>query len=339
MIKKYIILGNNYGWCKYTHALAEKTDNVEYIDDYLPVRGSLRKKLAHLHYSNALNSHFSLPLKRIWYGTFYKTIGLNYNSSDVLIIYDNNKLCNDVAFLNSVKKRFPQITLVYMFTNIIAKSRAIENNFVGELNKYYDIVFAFDRVDAEKYGFSYSPLVYSPDVSVKHDSSSKGENVFYIGNAKDRIDMLHSSFNRLISLGVKCNFFIVGVPQEKQIHNESIKYNTTLPYNVVLDHIQDSTCLLDVIQGDSTGLTIKVCEAVYFNKKLITTNKDVMNYDFYDDRFIEVIESVADISEKFLHENKKVEYKESGREYFSLNALINRINNIIDSRSWVAVDS
>ncbi len=333
MSKKYIILGNNYGWCKFTHALAEKTDNVEYIDDYLPVRGSLKKKLVHLHYSSSLNKHFSLPLKKMWYGTFYKTIGLKDNSNDVLIIYDNNKLCNDVAFLTAIRKRFPKITLVYMFTNIIAKSRAIDNDFVGELKKYYDIVFAFDRVDAEKYDFSYSPLVYSPDVTIRTATSSKEDNVFYIGNAKDRVDMLHSAFERLMSIGMKCNFFIVGVPEDKQIHKESITYNTTLPYDVVLDHIQDSTCLLDVIQGDSTGLTIKVCEAVYFNKKLITTNKDVMNYDFYDERFIEVIDSADDISERFLNENQKVEYKESGREYFSLNALINRINEITDSRS------
>ncbi len=281
MNRKYIILGNNYGWCKFTHAIAERTDNVKYFDEYLPVRGSLRKKLVHIHYSNTFNKHFNLPLKKIWYDHFYKVLGLCDDSDIVLIIYDNNKLCNDVAFLEAVRRRFPKIVLVYMFTNIVAKSRAIENDFVSKLNKYYDMVFAFDRVDSDKYNFYYSPLVYSPDISVRSNPASQGyDSVFYIGNAKDRVDMLHSAYKRLKALGLKCDFHIVGVPQEKQLSEESIIYNESLPYDDVLNHIQNASCLLDVIQGDSTGLTIKVCEAVYFNKKLITTNKDVINYVF-----------------------------------------------------------
>ena len=336
MDRKYIILGNNYGWCKYTHAITEKILNVEYFDEYLPVRGNLKKKLVHAHYSNTFNKHFNLPLKKIWYDQFYKVLGLYDDSECVLIIYDNNKLCNDVDFLEAVKKQFPKIVLVYMFTNIVAKSRAIENGFVSNLNKYYDMVFAFDRVDADKYDFYYSPLVYSPDVPVRsNDVNIDNNSVFYIGNAKDRVDMLHSAYKRLKLIGLKCDFHIVGVPQEKQLTGESIIYNQSLSYKDVLNHIQDATCLLDVIQGDSTGLTIKVCEAVYFNKKLITTNKDVINYDFYDERFIRIIDTADDITSDFITDNPIVEYKDSGREYFSLGALIDRIDNIINSRNLV----
>ena len=36
-----------------------------------------------------------------------------------------------------------------------------------------------------------------------------------------------------------------------------------------LENIKASNCLLDIIQGDSSGYTIKVCEAIFYNKLLI----------------------------------------------------------------------
>ena len=47
------------------------------------------------------------------------------------------------------------------------------------------------------------------------------------------------------------------------------------------DTYSDSRCVLDSAQAGQLGLTIRVLEALGAKKKLITTNEDVVNYDFY----------------------------------------------------------
>ena len=89
-----------------------------------------------------------------------------------------------------------------------------------------------------------------------------------------------------------------------------------MTYDECVNSIQKATCLIDIIQGESTGLTIKTCEAVCYNKKLITTNKHVAKYPFYDPRYIKIVNSPDDIDESFFFENRDVHYSENGRNLF-----------------------
>ena len=86
---------------------------------------------------------------------------------------------------------------------------------------------------------------------------------------------------------------------------------------------------MDAIQGNSTGLTIKTCEAVCYDKKLITTNKHVIEYPFYDPRYIRIIESPDDIDEAFFSKNREVRYSKEGKEYFSASSFLKRLDNEI----------
>jgi hypothetical protein len=54
------------------------------------------------------------------------------------------------------------------------------------------------------------------------------------------------------------------------------------------DTYSESKCVLDSAQAGQLGLTIRVLEALGAQKKLITTNEDVVNYDFYDEENIYV---------------------------------------------------
>ena len=108
-------------------------------------------------------------------------------------------------------------------------------------------------------------------------------------------------------------------------YSGEIEYNKFMTYEECVSSIQRATCLVDIIQGDSTGLTIKTCEAVCYDKKLITTNKHVVEYPFYDPRFIKVIDSSNDIDESFFCNNKDVQYSEEGKRYFSADKFLERI--------------
>lgn len=322
-MKKIVVLGNGTDWCEKSLSDLKKNRNVKLINGALPCNmRSVEGILAKIHFSLKINRILNLPFKNIWFKEFSKNICEDRNAELILIIYDRNRLANYIPFLQFIREYYTNCKLVYMFTNVVRISGASDNNFVEELNEFYDVVYAFDPSDALRYNFKYSPLIYSVDIM--SDKKTKNE-VFYVGKAKDRYPMLITIFEKLRRMGIDRRFFIFGVEEEKQKYKDEIVYNKLIPYEECLKHIQESRCLLDVIQGESEGYTIKVCEAVYYNKLLITTNYNVVKEPFYDPNYICVITDSSDIPEGFFDENKKIKYPEEGKAYFSAKSFIDRM--------------
>ena len=197
----------------------------------------------------------------------------------------------------------------------------MEKKYLDKLNDWYDVVYAFDLEDSKKYNFKYFPLIYS----YNHIDVKEKNQVFYVGKAKDRYNMLMNCYDKLEELGINRKFYIVDVPEENQKHKDEIQYNKFLTYNECLKNIQESSCLIDIIQGESTGFTIKTCEAVYYDKLLITTNQNVKNAPFYDERYILVINSAEDITKEFFEKAGQVKYSDEGKAYFSVDTFLNKL--------------
>lgn len=328
MMKKLIVLGNGVDWCSKSLIGFANNSNVFILNKRIPV-SEKTQKVAQIYFSYKINKYVSMPFKKFWYSWIENYILNNISDGDYvyLLIYDHNVFGGERTFIEYVRKKFSKIKIVYIFTNIVELSAAKEKNYVEKLNDWYDVVFAFDPEDAKKYNFAYSPLIYDPDPAYNKDTMENKENtVFYVGQAKDRLPSLMNVYQKLKKLGVRCNFHIANVPKKDIISAEDIVYNQWMSYEEAVTDIQKSTCLLDAIQRNSTGLTIKTCEAVCYDKKLITTNKHVTEYPFYDSRYIRIVESIDDIDEAFFNENKEVHYSKEGKEYFSAGAFLKRLD-------------
>ena len=75
------------------------------------------------------------------------------------------------------------------------------------------------------------------------------------------------------------------VKTEKKIDNKGLLeiISESIPLNDVKTYIQKSKCMLDLaVIHKHQGLTFRVFEAMGLNKKIITNNKDIINYDFYN---------------------------------------------------------
>lgn len=320
---RYIILGNGTDWCEISLNKISCYENAKLINTEFPTKiDGVLSKLMHIHFSYKANKLFELPFKQLWFNGFMNCFNFERDKTNVLVVYDRNSLSNDKSFLHYIRKQKEyKIILVYVFTNIIRFSGAKEHEFVQELSNYFDIVFAFDPEDAKKYGFSYSPLIYD----ALNSTNKEERKAFYIGKAKDRYGMLIGIFEKLKSFDYKRDFNIVGIEPDNQKYSDEIIFNKYMPYMTAIEHIQSSDTLIEVIQGNSAGLTIKTCEAVCYDKKLVTTNKHVKEYPFYDEKFIQVISCPEDISYEFLTSNNFVRYSEEGKKYFSLDSFFSRI--------------
>lgn len=322
MKEKIVFLGNGQDWCLKSLNDFKQYENVEINNfKYLSDLNRVLNLFAKIHFSHKLNRIINLPFKSLWFKKIADGINAEYNDDIIIIIYDRSLFANNIKFIKYLRKRFPKCKLVYMFTNIVKISGANDNGFVSMLNEMYDIVYAFDPSDAKKYNFHYSPLIYS----YNRKNVKEKNQVFYVGRAKDRYEMLINVYEKIKELNLDRKFYIFGVNEKNQKYKSQIEYNKYISYDECLKNIQESSCIIDIIQGESEGFTIKTCEAVFYDKLLITTNKNVKKAPFYDERFILVIDSAEDINMEFFNNAKKVKYSYEGKKYFSVDTYLKRL--------------
>lgn len=332
MKKKYIFLGNGEEWCIESASLLLTKKNVEFINGF-PSKSKFFQSIVKNCYSNRIPAFIKSFYMPLIHKKALKNIIFSQETEKRLCVYDWNPLAGDEFFLRKVRKNYPNIKIAYIFTNVCRITGAVQQNYIDKLNDWYDVVFAFDPEDAKKYNFGYSPLIYDAKSSYDTSNIQNKENIaFYVGQAKDRLSELLLCFKRLKTLGIRTNFHIANV-QEKDIkYQDEIVYNKFMSYDECVNEIQHSSCLIDVIQGDSAGLTIKTCEAICYDKKLITTNQHIKEYSFYDPRYIRIIESPDDIDTAFFTCNEDVKYSKDAKKYFSAVSFIERLEKELNRK-------
>lgn len=321
MYNKIVVLGNGTDWCGVMLGDMKKY-NVKVINSETPIinsRSLLLKFFLRLHFSKTINDRIRLPLKRVWFKKIAKNIDETFSENLTIIIYDRNKLANNRSFLNFLRKKYRNCKLIYMFTNITERSGAAENGFVDELKDNYDLIYTFDLHDAEKYEYKYAPLMYS--LRAEGKGGIINTDLFYVGKAKDRLSLLLEIFGFLKKRNISNEFHIFGVEASKQKYKTEIVYNRLMPYIECLRKLASSKAILDIIQSKSEGFTLRVCEAIFYNKILITTNKRIVEAPFYDKRYMHVINSASDIKKEWF-QKKDVRYSANAKYFFSVDKFL-----------------
>ena len=143
-------------------------------------------------------------------------------------------------------------------------------------------VFSFDHNDCKKYGVDYRPMVYSSDVSKAIKTKTVPEyDIFFLGWKKDRSKLIEKLYNDVFKAKFKCLFILVG-DEDKVIDNSIIYTTHRVPYSKYLEYVLNSKAILDIPQEGQEGLTIRNVEALFLRKKLITSNKQIVEYNLYD---------------------------------------------------------
>lgn len=145
----------------------------------------------------------------------------------------------------------------------------------------FDRFFVFDPKDARHPNMLPVTNFYTNSFNIgpskKHESD-----VYYVGTyMKRRASQVEEIISALQGCGLSARYHICKQKSSKP----SFKFlNTTqvnLTYFENLLFAFNSKILVDVPTTLHNGLSFRVFEAIGFNKKLITTNKEIKQYDFY----------------------------------------------------------
>ena len=158
-------------------------------------------------------------------------------------------------------------------------------NILEQLHKNNWNIWTFDKSDARKYHLKYNSQFFFN--SLKPIKSDIQYDILFIGRDKGRAGLLNSLKMKFEELGFVTYFYI------RKKNNWYFRFlnlgNTFITYQSVLDCIGRSKAILDIVQEGQIGLTLRPLEALFFEKKLITNNQDIENYDFYDKQNIFIL--------------------------------------------------
>ena len=276
----------------------------------------------------------------------YKSIGERiYNFFSKIFLGRNLKKEMKEKYIRNVINRYEyyDILLVngpYTLTNkelslALEKSKTSITIFWDSIEKIpmqkdyldvFDIIYSFDPEDCKKYNLKRITNFYF----IEDNNQNNLYDVAYLATYDDRIkdtEIIFKYFEKH-NISVKGKMFIYKSDMNGQTFPENIEViNDIIPFSESYKHYLDCKIILDIAHPHQEGLSFRPYEAMGLRKKLITTNKDIVNYDFYTPNNIFVINDVNNftIPDAFL----KTDYQEIAEPIKSNYHIRNWVHNIL----------
>lgn len=255
--------------------LIEKGYDVDWFDDR-PSTNIIDKCLLRVN-RNILNR----KIKRYFYNKIYKAMEeKNYDIVFVILGQSfNQEMFNDLRKIN------PNAKYVLYLWDAVKNFPHIE-----DLAKAFDKVYSFDSYDCKKYGYEFLPLFYTEekksDLDIIYD-------VTFIGTIKKGKLSLFNKLRKELDNKYEKNYFYLYLQHKivyfffkmtnKEFRGAKIKNFKfkKLDYSENNSIVNSSRIILDIPMRKQEGLSMRILECLGYHKKIITTNKNVLNYDFY----------------------------------------------------------
>lgn len=195
-------------------------------------------------------------------------------------------------FILTIKGDFIDPKSVLEFKKFTLKSIAYFNDNIYRCPKIirvipnFDEVFSFEKEDCKKYNLKFiTNWIYSP----KLETNKKFDyQIFNISSKDKRFPIISKIAADLKSKGII--YKIMVFDKKMKTIDPNIEFiSKHIQISDVNKYLTNSKLLLDISRKQQKGLTFRVFESLGLQKKLITTNSDVKNYDFYNPNNILII--------------------------------------------------
>lgn len=237
--------------------------------------------------------HFGYKVYNFFLKAFFKKNLKNIHFGKEI----NNRLQNlnqiQDAIL-TIKADFIDPNLVLEFKRYTKKSIAYFNDNVYRCPKIlrvipsFDKVFSFEKEDCETYQLNFIPNWIYQENHIETTTNFEFD-VFNISSKDSRFKTISKIANTLKEKNLITKIIVYN--KKNKIKNPNIEFiSKYLQISEVNKYIKRSKILLDIHRKEQNGLTFRVFESIGLNKKLITTNPNIVNYDFYNPNNILVID-------------------------------------------------
>lgn len=230
---------------------------------------------------------------------YYGSIVANTNGrdyDDILIVRAEAISSEQLLALKATHPRARAILYLWDSMNYNPNAR--------KLLKHFDCVWSFDRDDANAYPqVGFLPLFYARGFTrTRYPADSFKYDACFIGTVHtDRYKVLERMVSRLEAQGRKVLLYCYYPSTTlfrlrslldggfRRFGRKYVKFQS-IPLSQTIDYFDHSLAIIDINRPAQLGLTMRTIEALGARRKLITTNRDVENYDLYDPSYVAVVD-------------------------------------------------
>jgi hypothetical protein len=148
---------------------------------------------------------------------------------------------------------------------------------------YFDKILSFDPSDCNKYGFDFQPNFYYYEERPKETRYE----IYNLSTVDERKEIIEEVAVALEQTGL--SYLIKGF-HERPFNSDYIRYTHRVTYREMIEEAGYCNVVLDVSKPGQDGLTFRPFEALGLNKKLITTNNRIKDYEFYNPENVLIVE-------------------------------------------------
>lgn len=264
--------------------------------------------------------HFHYSITRAFYDRWYEDIS-KYKK---IIVFDI-ALLSDHSLLSNIKRKVSSDTDCYLYSWNIVKSNDASFLFEKtEADRFGFKFFHYDHACCIKYNLNFNTIMYDKTLSLKTEPEEY--DMFFLGFLKDRRSQIEQIYNMARDCGLIPKFVIVGEKEKSSPFTYSSRY---IPYYQYLQMMNKSRAILDIAQYGQDGYSMRVMEAIFYDKKLITTNKSLLCADFYHPENILVIDKNGmpydsmDSMKNFI-DKPIIKYSKEIKDYYSFESWVGR---------------
>ena len=314
----------------YPEIISEELNNMGYEVDFFDDRPSTN---AWVKAMIRINKDIIKPYIKKYFDNIMKTI--SSKKYDFVLLISGQSLSFSENMIAKIKECQPQARFV-----LYQWDSQMNFPYIKRMQKYFDKCYSFDKTDVkETPQLRFLPLFYGrayEEIGTKKRTDYKYDFCF-IGTAHPKKYKFINMMSEQLKPVYPKQFIYFFFPSKivyfyRKFKNKEFKkakinefHFTPLSSKEVHNIYEESRCVLDSAQASQVGLTMRVLEALGAKKKLITTNEDIKNYDFYRPENIYIYKDDVDLENIFFKES----YKEIDRNIYEKYSLRNWLKELI----------
>lgn len=288
----YIIAGGaDYYQTIYSDLMGKP--GVVYYPQYISgIPSPFKQLLTRFNFNIILNRYCTTPLSRWVYPWLYPC-PFDDGKPLCFLFFECQYAIFNTSYLEYLRRRYPGVKLVLFMQDVVS---SLPYYPMEQLKDRFDLILSFDSDDCQRYQLSYHPTPYSiiqPAQWVKQPPVD----VYFCGAVKSRYPALMALYRRCMAEGLTCRFIMNGAPRANRVKGDGLIYDRPVSYMTNLSHVQSARCLVEIIQRSAKGSTLRLWEALFFDKLLLTNSTVVRNQPFYNPSFIRSLDDARPLAD------------------------------------------
>lgn len=224
-------------------------------------------------------------IQRLLIDSFNKRILSNVNSSYNQVFIIKASVLGS-SFIKKLKEKVSARYVQYIWDDLKFDKEA-KSTFL-----YFDKIMSYNPQDCQKEGLTLRTNFYT---SLEY-KKKKEVDLFFIASYKpNRLDFVKKILPEIkkkgltCSINMKCSIFMYILTPKLWKYHQYLVFRP-IKYYRMIEMLSCARAMIDVSEKNQKGLTTRPFEALHVNTKIITTNKDIHEYDFYNKNNVMVID-------------------------------------------------